>query len=69
MGIIAGNRPLPSPLRVMPHPHDGKVSVASTHLIGEADHIVLPVSHAAMPFNRTVQQQTLHFLTNGLFRH
>lgn len=69
VGIIAGNRPLPSPLRVLPRPHDGKVSVASTHLSGEADHIVLPVTHAFMPFDSAVQRQTAHFLTVGTFRH
>ncbi|CAN5171966.1 alpha/beta fold hydrolase [soil metagenome] len=69
VGIIAGNRPLPGPLHtIMPAPHDGKVSVASTHLEGETDHIVLPVSHGIMPFNRAVQRQTLAFLATGKFR-
>ncbi|MET0241349.1 MAG: alpha/beta fold hydrolase [Sphingobium sp.] len=67
VGVIAGNRPLPGPLRILPAPHDGKVSVASTHIAGEADHIVLPVSHAIMPFNRDVQRQTLRFLVDGSF--
>lgn len=67
-GVIAGDRPLANLLRVMPPPHDGKVSVASTHLAGEADHITLPVSHAIMPFDRAVQEQTAHFLTHGRFR-
>ncbi|MFT3966918.1 MAG: alpha/beta fold hydrolase [Sphingobium sp.] len=69
VGIIAGNRPLADTLRILPPPHDGKVSVASTHLEGESDHIVLPVSHAIMPFRRDVQDQVLHFLTAGRFRH
>lgn len=68
VGIIAGNRPLPGPLRILPAPHDGKVTVASTHLEGEADHIVLPVSHTLMPFNRAVHQQALAFLCTGAFR-
>ncbi|MCE7796086.1 alpha/beta fold hydrolase [Sphingobium sufflavum] len=67
VGVIAGDSPLPTPLRVMPHPHDGKVSVASTHLAGEADHVTLPVSHAIMPFSPAVQRQTAHFLTDGRF--
>lgn len=69
VGVIAGNRPFLGSLRVLPRPHDGKVSVASTHFSGEADHIILPVSHAFMPFDRAVQHQTLHFLTSGTFQH
>jgi hypothetical protein len=69
VGVIAGDRPLPSPLRIMPRPHDGKVSVASTHIVGEADHIILPVSHAVMPFDRNVQRQTRLFLAEGKFDH
>ena len=69
LGNIAGNRPLPGLLhKLMPRPHDGKVSVASTHLEGETDHIVLPVSHGIMPFDRAVQRQTLAFLATGAFR-
>jgi pimeloyl-ACP methyl ester carboxylesterase len=67
VGVIAGNRAMPGPLRILPHPHDGRVSVASTHLAGESDHIVLPISHGMMPSNRAVQRQTLHFLTMGQF--
>lgn len=72
VGVIAGDYPDPSPLmrqlRLMPLPNDGRVSVASTHLQGQADHIVLPVFHGVMPFNRAVQMQTAHFLTTGLFQ-
>lgn len=72
VGVIAGDNPLPSPivrqLKLMPVPNDGKVSVASTHLAGQTDHIVLSVSHTAMPFNRAVQMQTAHFLKTGMFR-
>lgn len=70
VGIIAGDRPTGLPFisgRIMPGPHDGKVSVASTHLKGEADHIVLPVSHSAMILDRTVQAQIVHFLRFGTF--
>ncbi len=69
VGVIAGNRSLPHPLRVMPRPHDGRVSVASTHLVGEIDHIILPISHGRLPFDAGVQQQALHFLTTGAFLH
>jgi len=70
VGIIAGDRPTGLPLisgRIMPGPHDGKVSVASTHLKGEADHIVLPVGHSAMILHGTVQTQVVHFLRHGTF--
>lgn len=67
VGVIAGDRPLPGPLRVLPAPHDGKVSVAATHLPGQADHIVLPVSHVLMPYSRLVRQQVAAFLTQGAF--
>jgi pimeloyl-ACP methyl ester carboxylesterase len=72
IGVIAGDYPDPSPLmrqlRLMPTPNDGRVSVTSTHLDGQADHIVLPVFHGVMPFNRAVQMQTAHFLKTGMFR-
>ncbi|HEX7857957.1 MAG TPA: alpha/beta fold hydrolase [Sphingobium sp.] len=73
VGVIAGDYPDPSPLmrqlRLMPTPNDGRVSVASTHLDGQTDHIVLPVFHGVMPFNRSVQRQTAHFLKTGAFQH
>jgi len=67
VGVIAGNRPLPGLLRILPMPHDGKVSVAATHVDGEADHIVLPVTHTLMPFDRRVREQVLAFLREGRF--
>ncbi|WP_420606218.1 esterase/lipase family protein [Novosphingopyxis sp.] len=70
IGIIAGNRPTGVPIfsaRIMPGPHDGKVSVAATHLRGEADHIVMPVSHMAMIWDGAVQAQVVHFLRHGSF--
>lgn len=68
IGIIAGDRPLAPVMNVLPAPHDGKVSVAATHIDREADHIVLPVTHALMPFDRQVQRQALHFLRKGRFQ-
>lgn len=69
-GIIAGDRPLmPGPLaHWLPRPHDGKVSVAATHVEGEADHLVLPLGHAALPWHPTARDETLHFLLHGRFR-
>ncbi len=69
LGIIAGNRSLtPLPTRLLPPPHDGKVSVAATHLAGMADHIVLPVPHSRMTSHPASTAQALHFLQNGRFR-
>lgn len=71
LGVIAGRTPW-EPLipRLLPRPNDGTVSVASTHIEGMADHIVLPVTHALMPSNATVRAQVIAFLREGRFhRH
>lgn len=69
LGIIAGDRHgIMTPLRrLIPAPHDGKVSVAATHIAGESAHIVLPVSHDRMPAHRHVRAQVIAFLHNGSF--
>ena len=68
VGVIAGNRSM-NPLYsgLLPGPDDGKVTVQSTHVQGEADHRVLPVSHTFMMRDDTVIRQTLHFLHHGRF--
>lgn len=71
LGVIAGRRslyPLAS-LLLLPGPNDGRVAVARTRLEGMADHVVLPVAHPTMMWNRQVIAQTLHFLSEGRFRH
>ena len=70
VGVIAGNRALiDGPLaRCLPRPHDGKVSVAATHVEGETDHIVLPLTHFALPYHPITQRQVVHFLEHGRFR-
>jgi hypothetical protein len=69
LGIIAGNRSLtPVPSRLLPPPHDGKVSVQATHLAGMADHIVVPVPHSLMTAHPTSTGQAVHFLSEGRFR-
>jgi pimeloyl-ACP methyl ester carboxylesterase len=69
VGIIAGNRTI-SPISsyfILPHPNDGKVSVASTKLEGMTDHIVLKTSHTLMLLNRDAIRQTIAFLRDGRF--
>lgn len=68
LGIIAGDTPLRAIVpRFLPRPNDGTVSVASTRTQGMTDHMVLPVTHAMMTFNRAVVRQTLSFLRAGTF--
>lgn len=67
-GVIAGDRSIdPASSYLIPGSDDGKVSIASTHLAGEKDHIVLHTNHLAMPQNFAVAVQTAHFLTYGFF--
>ena len=49
--------------------NDGTVAVAETRVPGLADHIVLPVTHFALPWSRRVADQTRYFLEHGRFRH
>jgi alpha-beta hydrolase superfamily lysophospholipase len=55
VGVIAGSR-------------DGKVSVAETHLAGEADHITVAAAHTFVMFRPDVRRQTVQFLREGRFR-
>lgn len=68
LGIIGGNRSLNGLLGYgLPLPHDGKVSVASTHLAGERDHIVLPFSHTWLGWHRKTAACVSRFLREGCF--
>lgn len=69
VGIIAGSRPLiHTPISSsLPRPHDGKVSVAATHVEGEIAHVVLPLSHAVLPYHPSAQAQVRAFLSSGAF--
>ena len=70
LGVIAGTcRRHFLPSTILPKPHDGRVSVASTRVIGLNDFICLPASHGFITGKKTVIEQTLHFLRHGHFRH
>ena len=67
-GVIAGGRgdghgwnPL------LPGDDDGVVTVAGTHLAGEADHLVLPSLHTTLPWRRDTLRHCAHFLATGRF--
>ena len=68
VGVIAGNRSL-NPLfsAWLTGADDGKVTVASTHLAGETDHITVPHSHTWMMWRRPVLDQVKAFLNMGRF--
>ncbi len=68
LGIIAGDRPLAAwPGTGLPAPHDGKVSVASTHLAGASDHVVLPFSHTWLGWRRATLTTITGFLHDARF--
>lgn len=69
IGTIAGDRTIdPLSSFIIPGDDDGKVSIASTRIAGEKDHIVLHANHATMPSNAAVIIETAHFLQYGFFR-
>ncbi|MDP2205560.1 MAG: alpha/beta hydrolase family protein [Alphaproteobacteria bacterium] len=69
IGTIAGDRTIdPLSSVIIPGDDDGKVSIASTHVAGEKDHIVLHANHATMPSNAAVIIETAHFLQYGFFK-
>jgi pimeloyl-ACP methyl ester carboxylesterase len=69
LGIIAGNRAIDRLIApfLIQTPHDGKVSVASTRLVGMTEHLTLPVGHPLMPFHPAVARQAIYFLKSGTF--
>lgn len=70
LGIVAGTLNKGWYLeKFLPEPNDGKVTVASTRITGEADHICLPVSHGFMMNKPMVIEKVLAFLKTGSFKH
>ena len=70
-GSIAGSVPFGTSWLVggIYEANDGTVAVAETRVPGLADHIVLPVTHFALPLSKRVSDQTIHFFEHGRFRH
>jgi hypothetical protein len=70
IGIIAGNKSVPPfGFTMAGKENDGTVSVSSTHLGGEKDHLTVPCSHEGLLSNTKVRQQVLSFLKDGYFDH
>jgi hypothetical protein len=71
LGMIAGKQDWLYPLGqfCIQKEHDGCVSVESTKLDGQKDHIILPVMHGVMGWSPKIHKQTIHFLQHGVFSH
>ena len=68
VGIVAGNRSIdPLTGKMLPKPHDGRVSVKNTVIDGMADHIVVDTSHPWLVRNSVAVAQTIAFLQDGTF--
>lgn len=68
VGIIAGDHTI-NPLfsALLPGADDGKVTVAATHVAGEADHLTLPATHTWIMWRGDTVAQVQAFLRDGHF--
>lgn len=67
-GVIAGDRWInPAGPLLLPPPHDGTVSVASTRLEGMSDHLVVPYTHTFIMNRAEVADQIDFYLREGRF--
>ncbi len=55
--------------RILPGKDDGKVSVQRARLDGMSDFLVVHESHPFIMGSEYVQDETVHFLKNGKFKH
>jgi triacylglycerol lipase len=72
VGIIAGDRYAFFDgwlSRILPGKDDGKVSVERAKLDGMSDFLVVHESHPFIMDSEYVQDETVHFLKNGTFKH
>jgi len=68
VGVIAGDRTFnPLMSQFLPGPNDGKVTVAATHLAGEAGHVTLHASHTWIMWKGDAIGQVKTFLSEGRF--
>jgi hypothetical protein len=69
LGVIAGSVGIGLGRLVGVHgaPSDGTVFVEETRLPGILEHLVLRISHTALPFSSMVARQTAAFLNDGCF--
>lgn len=69
LGVIAGSVGIGLGRLVGVHgaPSDGTIFVEETRLPGILEHLVLRISHTALPFSSMVARQTAAFLSDGSF--
>ncbi len=72
VGIITGDRYAFFDIwfsYILPGKDDGKVSIEQTKVDGMSDFLVVHESHPFIMDSRYVQEETLYFLQNGVFKH
>lgn len=70
VGVIAAdwnNDPISA--FMLPKGNDGKVSIASTKLAQQTDHIVMHGTHSFLMYQQKVIDQAIYFLQNSQFQH